>query len=116
MSPGAPAVEQRPAARLHRRRSDCAGICAETCARLYSRRGETVRITEIRSAGLRHGTPKGGWSNEIQEEDCVHTLIAVLTDEGVTGWGSVFTNDELVRGALNLLAPLYRGENPIEPE
>ena len=59
-----------------------------------------MRITEIRSAGLRHGTPEGGWSNEIQPEDCVHTLIAVFTDEGVTGWGSAFTNDVLVRGAL----------------
>jgi L-alanine-DL-glutamate epimerase-like enolase superfamily enzyme len=75
-----------------------------------------LRITEIRSAGLRHGTPEGGWSNEIRPEDCVHTLIAVFTDEGVTGWGSVFTNDELVQGALHLLAPLYLGENPLEPE
>ena len=75
-----------------------------------------MRITDIRSAGLRHGTPKGGWANEIQAEDCVHTLITVSTDEGLTGWGSVFTNDELVRGALNVLAPLYLGENPLEPE
>jgi L-alanine-DL-glutamate epimerase-like enolase superfamily enzyme len=75
-----------------------------------------LRITEIRSAGLRHGTPEGGWSNEIQPEDCVHTLIAVSTDEGITGWGSAFTNDELVRGALHVLAPLYRGENALEPE
>jgi L-alanine-DL-glutamate epimerase-like enolase superfamily enzyme len=75
-----------------------------------------VKITEIRAAGLRRGTPKGGWANEIQEEDCVHTLIAVFTDEGVTGWGSSFTNDELVRGALGVLSPLYSGENPLEPE
>src|SRR5947199_7253781 len=75
-----------------------------------------MRITEIRSAGLRHGTPEGGWANEIRPEDCVHTLIAVLTDEGVTGWGSAFTNDQLVRGALDVLAPLYLGENPLEPE
>jgi len=75
-----------------------------------------LKITEIRSAGLRHGTPAGGWTNEIQEEDCVHTLIAVYTDEGLTGWGSSFTNDELVRGALHVLEPLYRGENPLEPE
>jgi len=75
-----------------------------------------MRITEIRSAGLRHGTPEGGWSNELQPEDCVHTLIAVFTDEGITGWGSAFTNDLLVRGALHVLAPLYLGENPLEPE
>lgn len=75
-----------------------------------------MKITEIRAAGLRHGTPKGGWANEIREEDCVHTLIAVYTDEGITGWGSSFTSDELVRGALGVLAPLYIGENPLEPE
>ena len=76
----------------------------------------TVRIREIRAAGLRHGTPPGGWTNEIQPEECVHTLIAVFTDEGVTGWGSVFTNAGLVQSALHLLAPLYLGETPLEPE
>ena len=75
-----------------------------------------MRITEIKCAGLRHGTPEGGWANELKSDDCVHTLIAVFTDEGVTGWGSVFTNDELVRGALKVLAPLSSGENPLEPE
>ncbi len=75
-----------------------------------------MKITEIQAAGLRHGTPEGGWSNEIQPEDCVHTLIAVRTDEGITGWGSSFTNDALVRGALAVLEPLYRNANPLEPE
>jgi len=75
-----------------------------------------MRIREIRAAGLRHGTPEGGWSHEIKPEDCVHTLVAVYTDEGLTGWGSSFTNDALVRGALQVLAPLYLGENPLEPE
>ena len=75
-----------------------------------------MKIVEIGSAGLRFGTPAGGWANEIQPEDCVHTLVAVFTDEGVTGWGSVFTNDRLVSGALGVLEPLYLGENPLEPE
>src|SRR5579863_8695774 len=75
-----------------------------------------MKITGIQSAGLRHGTPAGGWAEEIRPEDCVHTLIAVFTDEGVTGWGSAFTNDELARGALHVLEPLYAGENALEPE
>lgn len=75
-----------------------------------------MKIIEIRSAGLRDGTPEGGWANEIRPEDGVHTLIAVFTDEGITGWGSAFTNNELVRGALHVLLPLYAGENPLEPE
>ena len=46
----------------------------------------------------------------------MHTLIAVLTDDGLTGWGSVFTSEDLVRAALKLLEPLYFGENALEPE
>jgi D-galactarolactone cycloisomerase len=75
-----------------------------------------MKITEIKAAGLRGATPEGGWANEIKPDDCVHTLIAISTDEGVTGWGSVFTNDALVHAALSVLEPLYRGENPLEPE
>ena len=75
-----------------------------------------MKIARIRAAGLRGRTPEGGWANEIRPDDCVHTLIAVSTDEGVTGWGSVFTNDALVQAALKLLEPLYAGENPLEPE
>lgn len=75
-----------------------------------------MKITEIRCAGLRGATPEGGWSNELRPEDCVHTLIAVHTDAGLVGLGSVFTNDALVRASLALLEPLYRGESAVEPE
>jgi D-galactarolactone cycloisomerase len=75
-----------------------------------------MKITKIQAAGLRGCTPEGGWSNELKPQDCVHTLVAVFTDEGVTGWGSAFTNDALVQAALNLLEPLFAGENPLEPE
>lgn len=75
-----------------------------------------MKIREIRAAGLYGVTPEGGWSNEIQEEDCVHTLIAVHTDEDLIGYGSVFTSEDLVRGSLKVLAPLYLGENALEPE
>jgi len=75
-----------------------------------------TKIREIRALGLRGGTPEGGWSNELQPDDCVHTLILVLTDDGLHGVGSVFANDDLVRAALGVLEPLYRGENALEPE
>ena len=75
-----------------------------------------MKIVKIKAAGLRGRTPEGGWANEIRPDDCVHTLVAVFTDEGVTGWGSVFTNGALVEAALKLLEPLYAGENPLEPE
>ena len=75
-----------------------------------------MEIREIRAAGLRGATPEGGWSNELQPEECVHTLLAVHTDEGAVGIGSVFTSDDLVRASLAVLEPLYRGEHALEPE
>ena len=75
-----------------------------------------MKIREIRCAGLRGATPEGGWSNELRPDDCVHTLVAVHTDEAAVGLGSVFTNDSLVRASLAVLEPLYRGESALEPE
>ncbi len=75
-----------------------------------------TRIREIIAAGLRGATPKGGWSNELRPDDVVHTLVVVETDDGVRGVGSAYTSDELVRAALRVLAPLYLGENALEPE
>jgi len=75
-----------------------------------------VRITRIKAAPLFGETPKGGWSTEIRPEDSVHTLIAVHTDAGLTGFGSVFTDGRLVQAALGVLEPLFTGENALEPE
>jgi len=75
-----------------------------------------MKIREVRIAGLRGRTPEGGWSNELQPDDCDHTIVAVLTDAGITGWGSVFTHEDLVKGALTVLSPLLLGENALEPE
>ena len=75
-----------------------------------------MKIREIRVAGLYGATPEGGWSNELKPEDCVHTLVTVLTDEGLTGLGAVFSNEGMVRSALEVMKPLYEGENALEPE
>jgi len=75
-----------------------------------------MKIIEIKSIGLSGATPAGGWTEELQPDDCVHTLVSVKTDEGLVGWGSVFTSHALVRAALEQLEPLYRGENALEPE
>ncbi len=75
-----------------------------------------MKIREIRAVGLRGATPEGGWSNELRPDTCVHTLVAVHTDEGISGVGSVFTSDDLVRGALGVLEPIALGENALEPE
>ncbi len=75
-----------------------------------------MRIRAIHALGLRGATPEGGWTSELSPEECVHTLVVVETDEGPCGLGSVFANDGLVRAALAVLEPLYRGENALEPE
>ncbi|MDZ4801902.1 MAG: mandelate racemase/muconate lactonizing enzyme family protein [Bryobacteraceae bacterium] len=75
-----------------------------------------MKIRDVRAFGLTGKTPEGGWSSELQPEDCVHTIIAVLTDEGLTGWGSVFTSGDLVKASLAVLRPLFLGENALEPE
>ena len=77
---------------------------------------KTVKITSIVAAPLLGESPKGGWSAEIKPEDSVHTLIAVHTDAGIIGHGSVFSNGGLVEAALKVLEPLYAGENALEPE
>jgi D-galactarolactone cycloisomerase len=75
-----------------------------------------MKIRAVRAFGLRGRTPEGGWSNELRPDDCVHTLVAVTTDDGAVGWGSVFTSDHLVRASLAVLQPLYEGQSALEPE
>jgi D-galactarolactone cycloisomerase len=75
-----------------------------------------ITIRKIVAVPLMGESPKGGWSSEIRPEDSVHTLIAVHTNAGIIGHGSVFTNGGLVEAALKVLEPLYAGENALEPE
>ena len=72
---------------------------------------EKIRIRSIVAAPLFGESPKGGWSTEIRPEDSVHALIAVHTDAGITGYGSVFTDGGLVEaGARGAGAALCRRE------
>ena len=67
------------------------------------------RITRIAAAPLFGESPKGGWSAEIRPEDLIHAIIAVHTDQGLTGYGSVFTDGRLVQaGAEGARAALSR--------
>ena len=59
-----------------------------------------VKIRAIHAAPLFGESPKGGWSAEIKPEDSIHALIAVHTDAGITGYGSVFTDGRLVQAGL----------------
>ena len=75
-----------------------------------------LRITAVRAAPLFGESPKGGWSAEIRPQDSIHALIAVHTDGGITGHGSVFTDGRLVQAALPVLEPLFLGADALAPE
>ncbi len=74
-----------------------------------------MKIADVRITGLAGGTVEGGWADELKPEDDVHTIVEVVTDEGLTGVGSVFTSKALVTGAVKLLQPLLLGERADEP-
>src|SRR5262249_42738118 len=74
-----------------------------------------MKITEVRLTGVAGGTVEGGWADELKPEDDVHTIVEVLTDEGLSGVGSVFTSKALVAGAVKLLEPFLLGERADEP-
>jgi L-alanine-DL-glutamate epimerase-like enolase superfamily enzyme len=78
--------------------------------------GQQIRIASIKAAPLFGESPKGGWSAEIRPEDTIHALIAVHTNVGIIGYGSVFTDGRLVQAGLQVLEPLFRGETALEPE
>lgn len=73
-----------------------------------------MKIKSINCIPLLGSTAKGGWSNELDPEDSLHTLIEVVTESGLTGIGSVFTSGALVEGALQILNPLFIGESALE--
>ncbi|MGY6370344.1 mandelate racemase/muconate lactonizing enzyme family protein [Proteus mirabilis] len=52
----------------------------------------------------------------MKPEDSIHAIIAVHTDAGITGYGSVFTDGRLAEAGLSVLLPLCIGENALEPE
>ena len=74
-----------------------------------------MKIRDIRLIPLAGSTSEGGWDAEIASDDNLHTLVEVITDEGVVGLGSVYTSLKLVDGAVHLLRPHLIGESAIEP-
>lgn len=75
-----------------------------------------MQITAVTATGLRGETPAGGWQNELEADDSVHTLVAVHTDGGLVGIGSVFTSAALVRASLEVLRPLLIGQPALDGE
>ncbi|MCI0704073.1 MAG: mandelate racemase/muconate lactonizing enzyme family protein [Planctomycetia bacterium] len=74
-----------------------------------------MKIADVRLTGLSGGTVEGGWAEELAPEDNVHTVVEVVTDEGLIGVGSTFTSRDLVAAAAKLLKPFLIGERADEP-
>ena len=73
-------------------------------------------IRDIHVHRLVGGTVDGGWPAGHEPEDDLHTLLEVVTDEGHSGVGSVFTSSALTAAGLETLRPLWQGESAVEPE
>lgn len=75
-----------------------------------------MKIKDIRLLPLYGATPDGGWDEKLlKDETNLHTLVEVNTDQGVTGLGSVFTSETLVRGAVEVLKPFLIGASALDP-
>jgi D-galactarolactone cycloisomerase len=74
-----------------------------------------MKIAEVRLTGLAGGTVEGGWADELKPQDDVHTIVEIVTDEGLSGVGSTFTSKALAAAALKLLQPFLIGERADEP-
>jgi D-galactarolactone cycloisomerase len=75
-----------------------------------------MRIAQLEILPLTGDTVDGGWPQDMEAEDNLHSLIVLIDDNGVTGVGSCFTSGKLVDGAVQLLWPLLKGESAVEPE
>ncbi|MEX2120276.1 MAG: mandelate racemase/muconate lactonizing enzyme family protein [Pirellulales bacterium] len=75
-----------------------------------------MKITEIRTIALGGGTHDHGWPGGTDPNVQYNTLVEVCTDEGLTGIGSCYTTQALVRASLGVLEPLLIGETALEPE
>jgi L-alanine-DL-glutamate epimerase-like enolase superfamily enzyme len=74
-----------------------------------------MKLVDVRLTGLCGVTVEGGWAEELKPEDNLHTIVEVVTDEGLIGVGSAMTSVALVHGAVKLIRPLLIGERADEP-
>ncbi|MFO0426667.1 MAG: mandelate racemase/muconate lactonizing enzyme family protein [Planctomyces sp.] len=75
-----------------------------------------MKIAELEVISLTGATVDGGWPQGHEPQENLHTLIRLLTDTGIHGWGSCFTSGGLVEGAVSLLWPLLKNQSAVEPE
>lgn len=75
-----------------------------------------MKIRDIHVHRLVGATVDGGWPAGHEPQDDLHALVEVVTDEGLVGWGSVFTGYRLVEAGVEFLRPQWQNESAVEPE
>jgi D-galactarolactone cycloisomerase len=75
-----------------------------------------MKIIEVNAIPLYGRIQDAGWEDDIAREDNMHTLVEIVTDDGLKGYGSAYTSLALVEGSLRLLRRWIVGETVIEPE
>ncbi|MBI86388.1 MAG: mandelate racemase [Planctomycetaceae bacterium] len=75
-----------------------------------------MKIVAVNLLPLRGATPDGGWDEKLLDDDHnLSTLVEVVTDEGVTGVGSVFTSAKLIEGSIEVFRPFLIGASALDP-
>jgi L-alanine-DL-glutamate epimerase-like enolase superfamily enzyme len=75
-----------------------------------------MKIVDVRIYPLSGATVDGGWPQGHEPQEDLHTLVEVVGESGISGWGSCFTSGSLVAGAMRLLWPLLVEARADEPE
>lgn len=75
-----------------------------------------MQIEWIEVVGFFGVTLVGGWVIDLCFDDVVYMLVIVCIDEGVSGVGSVYSDDWLVWVVVDVLVLLVLGEHVFESE
>jgi L-alanine-DL-glutamate epimerase-like enolase superfamily enzyme len=75
-----------------------------------------MKIQSVRLLPLFGQTPDGGWDPAFSDRNRnLMTLVEIITDQGVTGLGSVFTSETLVAGSVAVVEPFLIGAFALDP-
>ncbi len=73
-----------------------------------------MKVKEVRTIPL-YGKPYGDWPRKLYKVEQTRTLVEIITDEGITGLGSVYTSAELIEASFSILRPLLIGASALDP-
>jgi L-alanine-DL-glutamate epimerase-like enolase superfamily enzyme len=75
-----------------------------------------MKIVDVRTIPLSGGTHDHGWPGGTDPNAQYNTILEIITDEGMRGFGSCYTTRALVEASLGLLKPILVGETSLEAE